>query len=822
MLQRPLLPGFAHAAGAIHVFRSLQSRIIVFISGLLFVVLGGVLLVVNAVNSRNARAAIDEELAVGERVFRSLLEQNNRQLTQAADILSLDFAFRQAVATRDLQTIESVLSNHGKRINADLVTLVSLDRIVIADTLDRKLAAHPFQFASLIDAAEREGRAGNLVVNNNRLYQLVVVPVRAPEPIAWAAFGFLLQDRIDKELQSQTRLNLSFFGKGPGGGDWKVLASTLPQELQEAERRTLAGDSGRTERLLSIDGPQGEYQTLVISLPQRGAFTIIAMLAQSVDEALAPYRRLGTILLGLGIAALILSMVGGVLIARGITRPIQALAEMSRRVEEGDFTHALEINRQDEIGELARRFNLMREGLAAREDQILRLAYRDVLTDLPNRTLFTDRLNVAMENARRTRGPLTVLLMDLDRFKQINDTLGHQAGDQVLQQTARRLRGLLRSSDTIARLGGDEFTVLLAGAGTEEAKQIATKILRALEEPIVIGDHSLDVRASIGIAGYPADSEDAETLMSHADSAMYAAKRGNLGFAQYEPAQDHHQKEHLSLLGELRRAIEYEELRLVFQPKINLLTGEVAGAEALVRWEHPERGTIPPMHFIPFAEQTGFIKSITRWVIEAAAYQCSRWIALGMPLKIAVNISAQDLLDPGMPEAIRAALERHKVPAKSFGLEITESGVVQDPAAAIGVLKRLRALGIDVAIDDFGTGYSSLAYVKQLDVSELKIDRSFVRNIVLDQKDRAIVLTIIELGHNFELIVVAEGVEEETSLEVLRKLGCDLVQGFVFSGPLSDREFRDWVSAWRPAEFRNGESLNLRSAVSGTDRPARR
>ena len=495
-------------------------------------------------------------------------------------------------------------------------------------------------------------------------------------------------------------------------------------------------------------------------------------------------------------------MIGGVLIARGITRPIQVLAEMSRRIEEGDFTHAVEVRSRDEIGELARRFNLMREGLAAREDQILRLAYRDVLTDLPNRTLFNDRLNVAMENALRTRAPFAVLLMDLDRFKQINDTLGHHIGDQVLQQTARRLRDMLRKSDTIARLGGDEFSILLNGTEAEEAKRIAANILQGLEEPIVIGDHSLDVRASIGVAGYPADGEDAETLMRHADSAMYAAKRGNLGFAPYEPVHDRFHKEQLSLLSELRRAIEHEELSLAFQPKIDVHTGEVAGVEALVRWQHPERGAVPPTHFIPFAEQTGFIKSITRWVIEAAVEQCGRWIALGMPLKLAVNISAQDLLDPRMPDAILAVLERHRVPTRLFGLEVTESGVMQDPATAIGVLKRLRALGIDIAIDDFGTGYSSLAYVKQLEVTELKIDRSFVRNIVQDPKDRAIVLSTIELAHNLELTVVAEGVEDEASVDVLRKLGCDLIQGFVYSKPLAEREFGDWFAAWTPAALR--------------------
>ena len=781
-------------------FAGLERRIVLFVAGLLVPVLGCVLLVVNEVNQRNARAAIDDDLAVGGRVFERLLEQNNRQLIQAADVLSLDFAFRQAVATRDLRTTESALANHGARIGADLIVLVSLDRKVIADNLGRRLVSRAFQFPWLIDAAEAEGRAAGMEVGEDgQLYQLAVVPVRAPEPIAWATFGFLVRDRLDKEVLSLTRLGVSFFARTADADRWTVLDSTLPAEQVEAQQQALHGDDGRARHSLTIESPRGEYRTLVMPLPGPGATMIVATLAQSVDEALAPYRRLETILLILGAAALAISAVGGVVIARGITRPIHALEEMSRRIEDGDFTRSVAIQGKDEIAELARRLDRMREGLAAREDKIRRLAFRDALTDLPNRTLFNDRLRVAMELAERERKSLCVLLLDLDRFKQINDTLGHQTGDQVLQQTAKRLVTLLRKSDTVARLGGDEFIVIL-DCGVEAAKHIAQKVLRGLDEPIMVGEHALDVRASIGIAGYPVDSGDPETLMRHADLAMYAAKRGNHGITVYDATLGRHRRGQLSLLSELRRAIDNDELRLVFQPKIDLSTGKVVGAEALVRWQHPERGPVPPADFIPFAEQTGFIKSITRWVIDAAAQQCARWMAVGMSLQLLVNISVQDLLDAGMPDAVLAALERHKVPARSLGLEITESGVMQDQAAAIAVLKRLRALDIDLAIDDFGTGHSSLAYVRQLQATELKIDRSFVRNLVQDSKDRAIVLSIIELAHNLDLTVVAEGVEDRSSLEVLRKLGCDLVQGYVFARPLPEKAFRDWFAAWRPAE----------------------
>jgi diguanylate cyclase (GGDEF)-like protein len=772
---------------------SLQARLVAFFGGLLIVALGGVLFAVNLVNSRSARENVDEELVLGEKVFQELVRQNNRQLTQAAEVLSLDFAFRQAVATGDVQTTESVLANHGARINADLAILIGLDDKVIADTANRERIGKPFPFRFVLDTAEKEGGAGRLVVDGGNLYQLVVVPVRAPEPIAWAAFGFRVHERLARDLRSLTRLDLSFFSFGNGDGGTHVLASALPADVQQAEAAAVAAEPAPKRHMFTLETSRGEYRTLLVPLAQQGGSVLAATLARSLDEALATYHRLAAILLAIGAIALIFSVAGGVAIARGITRPIHDLAEASRRIEDGDFTQAVEVKGKDEVGDLARRFNLMREGLAAREGQIVRLAYRDALTDLPNRRLFNDRLGVALETCRRSGTALTVLMMDLDRFKQINDTLGHQTGDLVLQQVAGRLRAIFRKSDTVGRLGGDEFAMLLTNTAEEEAEYTAAKIVEALEEPFKIGEHTLDVRASIGVAGYPAQGEDAETLMRRADAAMYAAKRGNRGYALYEPSLETRHAGELSLLSDLRRAIERNELELAYQPKIELHGSTVAGAEALLRWQHPERGAIPPAHFIPFAEQTGFIRSLTRWVIEAAARQSAAWMAAGLRIPLAVNISVQDLLDPVMPEFLLSVLAKNGVQPSMIQLEITESGVMQDAGAAIAVLKRLRELGIDTAIDDFGTGYSSLAYVKQLSVGELKIDRSFVRNLVRDTKDRAIVLSTIELGHNLDLRVVAEGVEDPASVEVLRKLGCDLVQGYVFARPMAEPEFRRWV-----------------------------
>jgi EAL domain-containing protein (putative c-di-GMP-specific phosphodiesterase class I) len=327
---------------------------------------------------------------------------------------------------------------------------------------------------------------------------------------------------------------------------------------------------------------------------------------------------------------------------------------------------------------------------------------------------------------------------------------------------------------------------------------VAQKVVAALEAPIAIGQHSLDVRASVGIASFPAHAGDADTLMRRADAAMYAAKRANTGFAVYDPRVHEQRDEQLSLLSELRHAIDQGELRLVYQPKVALVGGRLTGVEALLRWAHPVKGMIPPDRFIPFAEQTGFIKIITAWVIDAAVRQGAAWSAAGRPTRISVNISAQDLLNPQLGELLTAALGRHGLPPQLLCLEITESGVMQDAARAIEVLKRVGALGVGRSIDDFGTGYSSLSYVKQLSVDELKIDRSFLRGIVTDLKDRAIVLSAIDLAHNLGLGVVAEGVEEQASADLLRELGCDEIQGWLVARPLEPAALETWLGA-RPA-----------------------
>jgi diguanylate cyclase (GGDEF)-like protein len=458
----------------------------------------------------------------------------------------------------------------------------------------------------------------------------------------------------------------------------------------------------------------------------------------------------------------------------------------------------MEVRHHDEIGELADAFNQMREGIAERETRIMDLAYLDRLTGLPNRALFNDRLQQAIVVALRLGHPLSAMMMDLDRFKYVNDTLGHHIGDLLLCEVGKRLRAnLLRDSDTVARLGGDEFAILLPTGDVSAARHVAARLLRALEEPIVVEGQVVDVGASIGIVSCPADGTDMNVLLRRADVAMYAAKRANSGFAIYDERDDQHSAERLSLMSELRQAVERDELTLYYQPKVDLATHAVKYVEALVRWEHPTRGFIPPDEFIPFAEQTGYIKAISRWVAEKAIEQCSKWQALGMDLKVSINVSARDLMQAELPATVDALLRKYNVEPSWLWIEITESAIMDDPNHAIATLDQLHDLGIRLSIDDFGTGYSSLSYLKRMPVDELKIDRSFVMGMADDKDDETIVRSTIDLGHNMGLKVVAEGVENEAVLDHLKELRCDLAQGYHVSRPLPAHKLETWLNDWR-------------------------
>ncbi len=517
-------------------------------------------------------------------------------------------------------------------------------------------------------------------------------------------------------------------------------------------------------------------------------------LPQDLQQALLVITSLGLLIFGLSSG----------FTARRVTRPLRWLSVAADRLGAGDYaTPVPQSKRSDEVGHLSQAFERMRVNVAGQQEEILKLAYWDSLTGLPNRTQFRDAVREAVAQAEvlnvsgSSVNSVAVIMLDLDRFKHVNDVLGYRFGDLLLSAVAQRLsQNSVRGDDLVARLGGDEFAVLLRRGNGELAASVAQRIAQSFSEPLLLEEHKVDMDAGIGMACWPAHASDADTLLSRAEVAMYAAKRRGSGAMMYDPSVDAGSAQTLSLLSELRQAVVQNELRLYLQPKLSLDSGLVVGAEALVRWQHPTRGLVPPVQFIPFAEQTGFIRQMTIWIFEEAARHWQMLHDEGLRLVLSVNLSTRDLLDIELPQKFEALLVKHRVPAEAFCLEITESAIMDDPQRAQATLNLLSARGFKLSIDDFGTGYSSLAYLKSLPVDELKIDKSFVMNMEKDEDDAKIVRSTVDLAHNLGLTVVAEGVENALIWDKLKALACDEAQGYFMSKPIAAHTFAAWCDTW--------------------------
>ncbi len=534
--------------------------------------------------------------------------------------------------------------------------------------------------------------------------------------------------------------------------------------------------------------------------------------SQDVRRAVDEWEQVGHKILGSAIFALLLAgFLVWFVLQRTAVKPLQMLVTQLRkaRSDKNRLGEHVVVAGNTEVAELGSAFNSLTTRLKELYESLESLAFTDPLTKLPNRTLFHDRLEQAIEDAKRDYKPFALFLMDLDRFKDINDTLGHQIGDLLLQQVAARLRSKLRDIDTVARMGGDEFAILLPAVNDKHATMAARMLLQALRATFRIEEQSLDIGASIGIALYPDHGVDANILIQRADVAMYSAKHANSGHAFYDGKNDQHNPTRLMLLGELRHAVEQEQFVLYFQPKVDLKTYQVTGVEALVRWNHPREDLMLPDTFIPLLEQTGLIRSLTPWVLNESLRQGQQLQDQGLPITISMNLSVRDLQDPYLADAFAEQLAALQISPRWLELEITESAVMTEPERALEVLTRLSSMGLRIAIDDFGTGYSSLSYLKKLPVNTIKIDKSFVIGMVRDENDAAIVHTSVDLAHNLKLEVVAEGVENEETLTRLVELGCDTAQGHYISRPLSAEELSVWLKQSSWALKRNPKLVRL-------------
>jgi len=720
-----------------------------------------------------------------------ILEHTVKNASELGQTIQANDKFRNAIINGDNETINAHLNEQFHRYFVTL-SIIKLEKLIAFDP-DFNLVGHSTEGSQLTgphnlpcpnliavakrrQGAERLKTISELCINDHKPYLTVLVPIGG----VWFK-GYLL-------VVANPSMNFSDAEKALG----MPLTLSIPNEkvvYQSSNWPNVETDGKIIVSNYTLDtsnsGPVYNFAF---------AFNVEAL-----------YKKLENtrviILIAASLATFVTALLSIMLLQKTALNPLAALTRQLHLVRQ-DKTHLGErvtVTGNVEIASLAEDFNEMSSELHVLYQTLESMAFTDSLTGLPNRALFYDRLEQATHLVKRNEAEFILFMLDLDRFKYVNDTLGHHIGDELLQEIAKRLQTTMRKSDTIARLGGDEFAAILVGVhSVESAEIIAKKIIKLVNEPVLINNHNLTVGASIGIVRAPQDGIDNHQLMQRADMAMYHAKNNRQGYTFYESNLDQHSFIQLNLENDLRLAIQQKQLVLYYQPKVDIKSGRMCGVEALVRWNHPARGFLTPDLFIPLAEQTGLVHQLTQWVLTTALTQCAQWQKEMININVAVNLSATSLEDTQLVEIVSKALDHCGVDPQWLSLELTESAVMANPNQAMEMLTKLHNMGVKISVDDFGTGYSSLAYLKKLPVSDIKIDKSFVRDMNRDSSDAVIVHSTIDLAHNMGLSVIAEGVESQEVLDMLIDLGCDAAQGYFFCKPQEAEKIKSWLqhSRW--------------------------
>lgn len=776
-----------------HIKGKLSARFTLLTLGLLLLIQAASFVVVEKTVERFVNQEIEDAIEVSNRIWHNLLQQTHQRLEQGARVLAADFGFRSAVASRNEPTIASALKNSAERIDASVAILVDKDWNIKASSLDGSQAQ-----ANLVYVAEylasRAGQTTNdhqIVLFNDQPTQFVAVAVRAPRVIGYVLMGFAIDRNQIQQANALTGIELALLARSEDGSA-NVLASHAG--IEDFYRSAMRQEYFTNQYKFDANVEGETYVTRIMGQAVTGGYISVAYM-KSFSAASTRFNELFNLYF-------LITLVGSVVFAllvtwlsRRIAFPLEALTQATQALQQGDYDVSLTGGqRSDEIGALARSFDMMRSSIKSQSDTISKLAYFDPLTSLPNRFSFRHLILELIQTQKFES--FSVLTINLDRFKQVNDVLGYDMGDQILVGCARRLVSLnVTHKNYLARLAGDEFALLLP-LDAEQATAVARQVLQAMQQPLEIEDTEIDVSVSVGIAAFPMHAENGDLLINASQIAMHSAKSRTHDIAVYRSDMVTATPESLSLLSQLRHALREDEFRIFLQPKIATQTQQVIAAEALIRWQHPTQGMIAPYKFIPFAEQAGFIRELTRWVITAVARDWHTLQTKEQLLRVSVNLSVRDLMDASFPDFLQRTLNEYQVPAVGLCLEITESAMMDDPTYAEQTLIRLASMGFRLSVDDFGTGYSSLGYLKRLPVNELKVDQSFVFGMMDNPNDYVIVQSTIELAHNLGLDVVAEGVETEAMLASLCKLGCEEAQGFFIGKPMPVASFLEWRQSW--------------------------
>ena len=795
-------------------FKHIRTRIaVVFLTSTAVLQLAG-LLPLGYTLDRHATKIAENQIEISERIFVNLLQHNTQNYKQAAQILTADYAFREAIASADEETIRSALSNYQARIHSQVAYYFSLDGSVQVSNamtssgmrkINAQMAAYHYKSGAL-----------QFEIIDNQPFQLITVPVKAPALVGWIVLGFKIDHQLSSQIKQLTNLDVTFIDKTTTG--WKLIDTTLPASLGQQLLQTMSGIYQKQMSLQSIQQGDNQYFLKTRALHEKNGELILVVLQGSVTKFVNELDTLFNSMILLTIIGLLLFALVAWYLSRVTVQPITDLLRSAREITEGNFSQFIELKRSDELGQLGNAFNVMVKAILERKERIKKLAFTDSLTGQANRLSFMQSLQEAIGAHALTKQPFSVLVLNIDRFKPVNSVLGRGFGDELLRIMGKQLaRQVTSPRDVVARLDADEFAVILHETVQTGATQYADKIRQWLESPVHVLGQPIDVRVGIGIAMFPAHGENEETLLHHAETAQQACKDKKAGWIVYSSALDTDQSASLSMISALKQAAMNDEMLLYVQPKVDIHSRKVLGAEALVRWVHPEKGMIFPDQFIPFAEQTGVISKVTQWMLEKACAELAALKQQGIRVSMAVNLSTRDLNNSHLPDQIAALLARHGLTSEMLKLEITESSLMQDPERAQLVLRKLSGMGLHMAIDDFGTGYSSMSYLRHLPVHELKIDKSFVMFMDKNPGDLAIVKSTIDLAHNLGLKVVAEGIENEDVMHKLDKLGCNEGQGYFIGKPMPVHDFAIWLERWEGQQL---VTLDIGDNVLTTDEPA--
>lgn len=771
------------------MFDSLRSRLILLLLGLLSLMAVSIGAATLSAMKRDSYSQAEKNLSVAEKVFQQLLANRVKQLADSVRIVSSDFGFRHAVATSEQDTISSVLENHGGRIDANISMLLSLDGQIVAST--QPIAAS--QISSFFQRMKENGQDSDadILLLGDQAYQLVMQPVKAPQIIGWVGMGFVLDRALALQIKGVTELDISFTAIKQGQP--QLLASTLGGEALSSDLK--AQPQPVVDLVLNDSMPPYLNQSVALDQQQQ-LWALLHLPTQRWRDNYLLARSQILLIFGLG---LFLALLLAYAVARSITEPLRQLTDFARNIGQGVLTSLPKVHK-GEVGLLSQTLNRMQQDLQQREQQLLFQSQYDSLTGLANRSLAEIKLPELLQLQ-----PQQLLLINIKDFKHINDAFGYQNGDLLLQQLAERLQQCQLQPSLVARLGGDEF--LLVHQHMMDT-QLLLQIQHKLSRDFRLGQSGLNLTLALAVYTTNAACEPPQSLLSANDAlrrvaiAMMHAKQRNDHIAVYQQGQDESHQRELTILHDLPLSLATGQMFVVYQPKVDLASQRCHSAEALIRWQHPVLGFIPPDEFIRLAEHSGLIAQITDWMTEQVLAQLAQWQQQDIRLKVAINLSAHDLTNPQLPARLAQRLSHYALDAAALALEVTEGAVMQDPQQVIRILTELRLMGIELAIDDFGTGQSSLAYLKQLPVHEVKIDRAFVKDIEHNGNDELIVQATTQLAHGLGLLVTAEGLENLAGLAKLQQHGIDKVQGYFFSKPLPAADFARWLSAFSQQQNR--------------------